>query len=313
MHPVFAVKKVLLCWSLIVTPWLSALADNHAQGDANGDFFVVSRDIPYVPVKLDHGTDPLQTLDVFLPGSADPYDSNSSDPGKPLPVIIYVHGGGWAFGDKQDVHLKPHFFTRNNFAFVSMNYRLRWDYKVYDQVVDIVSVLRWVENEGRSHRLDPSRIILMGHAAGAHLVSLVTTDRGYLEAEGMSAGNIKAVVAIDSSSYDIPRLMRELGSFVERRQHELIFSNDEKVWKAASPVTHVSKNDALPAFALLYNPALESSSLQAKEFARVLSASDASVIMIPGSSDAPAKTDELIGTAGNIATGALMAFLRSQI
>jgi len=296
----------------VAFPWHSAIAENLGKIDeAFG--FIVNSDISYVPKKLDQGDDPLQTLDVFLPYNPETDKPQRSPSERELPVILYLHGGGWAFGDKQDVHLKPHFFTRNGFAFVSMNYRLRWDYKVYDQVVDVVSALRWVQEEGAAFGLDGSRVVLMGHAAGGHLASLVMTDPSYLKAEGMSGLNVKAVISIDSISYDVPRLMRELGSFIERRQHELIFSGDEKVWAAASPSTHVGKGAYIPAFALLYNPELASSSLQARGFAKTLSDAKASVIMIPGSVDAPSKTDELIGTAGNITTGALMAFLRSQI
>ncbi|MFT7220779.1 MAG: arylformamidase [Candidatus Azotimanducaceae bacterium] len=252
-------------------------------------------------------------MDVFLPYNSEENETRPSPNERKLPVILYLHGGGWAFGDKKDVHLKPHFFTRNGFAFVSMNYRLRWDYKVYDQLVDVVSALRWIEEEGAAYGLDGSKIVLMGHAAGGHLASLVMTDPSYLKAEGMSALNVKAVISIDSISYDVPRLMRELGSFIERRQHELIFTGDEKVWAAASPVTHVGKGEYIPAFALLYNPELDSSSLQARGFAKTLSEANVSVIMIPGSVDAPSQTDEIIGTVGNITTIALMAFLRSQI
>lgn len=264
--------------------------------------FISTLDIPYVPIKLNQPVDKLQTLDLYRPAGK-----------KDLPVILYLHDGGWAFGNKSDVHLKPHFFTSQGFAFVSMNYRLRWDHKVYDQVVDIVKVLNWLGGDGREYGLDSSRIILMGHAAGAHLVSLAVTDKSYFKAEGMTGEAIKAVVAIDSSSYDITRLMIELGSFIERRQHQLIFGSDENVWKAASPIHHVSAERSLPPFVLLYDPQAEVLALQAKGFAKKLAQSKVSVIMIPGSVNAPSRTDELLGTSENVATGALMAFLRTLL
>ena len=107
--------------------------------------------------------------------------------------------------------------------------------------------------------------------------------------------------------------MKELGNFVERRQHELIFTSDEGVWRAASPQTHVTKNSSLPPFALLYNPEREVTALQAKGFAKALTAAGGELVMVPGSTSDPAKTNELIGVSGNIATVALMAFIRSQI
>jgi arylformamidase len=269
---------------------------------ANDGFdFTLTSDIPYVAQKLDEVTS-LQTLDVYRPNNIDL-----------VPVILYVHGGGWAFGDKEDVHVKPNYFTLHGLAFVSMNYRLRWDHKIYDQLVDIVSAIRWIQENGAQHGLDADRIILMGNAAGGHLVSLVMTDSSYLRAEGMSGTSVKAVISIDATSYDITRLMKELGNFVERQQHEVIFTSDEGVWRAASPQTHVSKNTSLPPFALLYNPERDLTALQAKGFAKAIAAAGGELVMIPGSTSDPERTDELIGVSGNIATGALMAFIRSQI
>ena len=103
------------------------------------------------------------------------------------------------------------------------------------------------------------------------------------------------------------------GGCAERRQHELIFTNDVNVWKSASPITHVKKNTSLPPFALLFDPEREVSSQQARSFAKELQQAKAQVIMIPGSEVDPDKTDELLGTKGHVPTGALMAFLRSQI
>jgi len=262
-------------------------------------------DIPYAPVQPDKKVDSLRTLDIY-----------KSEGGRRLPIILYVHAGAWLFGDKREVNLKPHYFTSQGFAFVSMNYRLRWENKVYDQVVDVITAIKWLQESGEEYGMDASRIVLMGHQSGGHLVSLAVTDRRFFEAEDMLGDNIKAVVSIDSTSYDIPRLMRELGSLVERQQHEIVFGKDEKVWHAASPVNHIGEHGPrgdIPSVALLYNPEREATALQAKGFARALTNASVEVVMIPGAADQPDRTDELIGTAENMATIGLTAFLRSQI
>ena len=69
--------------------------------------------------------------------------------------------------------MKPNYFTHSGFALVSINYRLRWDYKIYDQVVELVNTIRWVQEHGAEFGLDANRIVMMGHGAGGHLVSLV--------------------------------------------------------------------------------------------------------------------------------------------
>ena len=75
----------------------------------------------------------------------------------------------------------------------------------------------------------------------------------------------------------------------------------------------IDKREHLPPFALLYEPDSDASLLQAKGFAKALSGTGADVIMIPGAAGQPGEIDEHIGKAGNVATIALMAFIRSQI
>lgn len=292
---------VLLWVLLFATVSFTAKGSEETSINDAGFDFTLTNDIHYVSQKLDEVTT-TQTLDVYKPNTI-----------ARAPVILYVHGGAWAFGDKKDVHVKPNYFTHNGFAFVSINYRLRWDYKIYDQVVDLVSAIEWIQENGAEFGLDADRIVMMGHGAGGHLVSLVMTDSSYLRAEGLSGKGVKAVVSIDSTSYDITRVMKELGSFIGPRKHEVIFTSNEKIWRAASPQTHVSKNPSLPPFALLYNPERDITTLQAKGFAKALKGAGGVLGMVPGSVSDPARTNELIGVSGNIATVALMAFIRSQI
>lgn len=245
----------------------------------------------------------LQTLDLYW-----------QDNRRLRPVIIYVHGGGWAFGDKAEVNSKPDFFVNEGIAFLSMNYRLRWDHKVFDQLEDVVSVIDWVRKNSKTYGLDPKRVILMGHGAGAHLVSLVGTDDRYLKSKGLDPEkDIRAIVAIDSISYDIPRVHKELGSFIERRQHRLIFGDDEKLQLAASPIHYVDKSPNVHQFALLYVADSEASSLQAQAFAKALISSNVSTIMVPGNSKTKQSIDVELGAPNDAPTGALMAFIRASI
>ncbi|MDG1442930.1 MAG: alpha/beta hydrolase, partial [Pseudomonadales bacterium] len=146
-----------------------------AQASADSAY-KVTRDIVYGDPKAFFSE--LESLDIYW------QDNKES-----RPVIIYVHGGGWAFGDKSEVNSKPDFFVPNGIAFISMNYRLRWDDKLYDQLEDIVSVVKWVKDNSKTYGLDSKRVILMGHEAGAHLVSLISTDPRYMRAQGLSLNN----------------------------------------------------------------------------------------------------------------------------
>lgn len=243
----------------------------------------------------------LQTLDVYWkPGQ------------KNQPVIIYLHGGGWAFGDKSEINSKADFFVPNGFVFVSMNYRLRWDYTLFDQLQDVVDGIAYVKKNASKYGIDKKRVILMGHEAGAHLVSLVATDSRHLKAHNLSPSDIRAVVAIDSLSYDIPRVHKELGSFVERRQHRLVFSEDQQVQMEASPIYHIKKGESIPQFAVLYVSDNEASTLQAQAFAKALTKAEVNAIMIPGNTKTKQSIDVELGLPGDLSTGALMAFLRAS-
>ena len=257
-------------------------------------------DVSYVSTS-DSDSD-LQSLDIYW-----------QDKKQKLPVIVYVHGGGWAFGDKSDVHQKPDYFLSRGIAVVSMNYRLRWDNTVLDQVEDVVKVVLWVQQNAEAYGLDPNSIILMGHAAGAHLVSLAATNQSYLQSAGLDLQAIKAVVAINTASFDINRLMIELGSFVERRQHRLVFGDDEEVWRQSSPAHHVKTGKHIPAFAILYAASSEGIKLQAMGFAKKLSSADVETILIPGDDKTSESIDEELGSEGDVSTLALMAFIRAKI
>jgi arylformamidase len=268
-----------------------------AQASADSAY-KVTRDIVYGDPKALFSE--LESLDIYW------QDNKES-----RPVIIYVHGGGWAFGDKSEVNSKPDFFVPKGIAFISMNYRLRWDDKLYDQLEDIVSVVKWVKDNSKTYGLDSKRVILMGHEAGAHLVSLISTDPRYMRAQGLSLNNIRATIAIDTMSFDIPRVMKELGSFVQRRQHRLIFGEEAASQIAASPITHVGKDKNIPQFALLYVADDEVNQIQAQAFAKALISSNVSAIMIPGNSSTRQTIDVELGAPKDAPSGALMAFIRA--
>src|SRR6516164_5631150 len=90
----------------------------------------VKRGIPYTK-----NADKLQTLDVYSPPKANN-----------LPVIFWIHGGGWQTGDKADVHIKPQVFKGKGFVFVSTNYRLLPNVDMATLTRDVAKSIRWVHD-----------------------------------------------------------------------------------------------------------------------------------------------------------------------
>ena len=133
---------------------------------SNADAPNVKRDIHYV-----EKGDQRQMLDVYAPPKA-----------KNLPVVFWIHGGGWQGGDKADVQLKPQVFADKGFVFVSTNYRLLPDVDMGTIVRDVATAIRWVHDHIAEYGGDPDRLLVMGHSAGARLAALICTDDRYLKA-----------------------------------------------------------------------------------------------------------------------------------
>src|SRR4051794_3841650 len=113
---------------------------------ATAEAQVVKPDIPYAGVQ-----DEKRTLDVYAPAGA-----------KGLPVVFWIHGGGWAAGDKSDVKLKPQWFMDKGFVFVSVNYRLLPAVDMGTLHRDVAQAFRWVEDHvaeygGEAQRAVPRR------------------------------------------------------------------------------------------------------------------------------------------------------------
>src|SRR5687768_13460300 len=151
----------------------------------------VKRDIPYADPAHER-----QVLDVHAPKGA-----------KGLPVVFWIHGGGWQTGDKKDVQVKPQAFNDKGFVFVATNYRLLPAVDMATIVRDVARSIRWVHDHVAEHGGDPKRLFVMGHSAGAQLAALVCTDERYLKAEGVPLDAIKGCVPVDGDTYDVPAMI----------------------------------------------------------------------------------------------------------
>ncbi|KAI8608920.1 Alpha/Beta hydrolase protein [Chytriomyces sp. MP71] len=87
------------------------------------------------------------------------------------PVLIYVHGGAWTMGDKQQRTMPTcwHFAAEENWVVLNINYRLGTKFNLYDMVVDIKRAIRWAKQNSHIHGGDSSFIAISGGSAGAHL------------------------------------------------------------------------------------------------------------------------------------------------
>lgn len=129
-------------------------------------------------------TDPRQALDVYLP-------KQPSVRG-PLPVIAYIHGGGWSTGSKVlGSALLARMVDGGRYAGVSIGYRLSWQATWPAQIDDAKAAIRWIRAHASEYNFDPNRICLFGVSSGAHMAVKVGLTNGVAAAEGKLGPNLK--------------------------------------------------------------------------------------------------------------------------
>ncbi len=131
----------------------------------------VKRDLAYAD-----DDNPRHRLDLYLPKEA-------KDEG-PLPLLIYIHGGGWRNGDKNGGGRRvAEFVASGHYAGASIGYRLTDEAQWPAQLDDCKAAIRWIKAHAAEYRIDPDRIAVWGTSAGAHLVTMLglTNDRPDLE------------------------------------------------------------------------------------------------------------------------------------
>jgi acetyl esterase/lipase len=265
----------------------------------------LTRDVPYTP----NSTDKLQTLDIYSPKDA-----------KNLPVLFWIHGGGWQSGDKADVKSKPQFFNSRNFVFVSANYRLLPSVDMGSLTRDVASALGYVHSHISSHGGDPTRILVAGHSAGAQLAALLCTDEKYLAEQHVPFTVLKACIPVDGDTYDIPAII-ELAETRWRLHHmppqkfghREKFGNDPALHRDFSAVYHVAEHKNIPPFLILYVAGHPDTSAQAFRLATVLKEAHIPTSTFAAQETTHNKLNDDLGQPNDPATKALSDFLADSI
>ncbi len=135
-----------------------------------------------------YGTDPRQRLDITLPSGAGPF-----------PVLVMVHGGAFRIGDKSDLPV-PADLLSDGIAAVRVNYRLSGTDLWPAQAGDILAAIVFLQRQGASLGLDPSRIVLFGQSAGAFLA--VSTALSLVEVGLPPRGVVSLFGPMDFSTMD---------------------------------------------------------------------------------------------------------------
>lgn len=131
-------------------------------------------DVPYASLS------PAQRMDIYLP---DPGDG-------PFPVVLHVHGGAFATGDKRDPHVLPWLMGLDRgYAVVSVNYRLSGEAVFPAGLHDLKAAIRWLRAHAAEYHLDAHRMAACGGSSGGNYAAILCLTAGVPELEDLSLGH----------------------------------------------------------------------------------------------------------------------------
>ena len=227
----------------------------------------VVRDLEYVP-----GGHERNRLDLYLPEKA----------ARPLPVILWVHGGGWTNGDKARGPAQD--FATNGFAVAAINYRFSQHAIFPAQIQDCKAAIRWLRANAPKYGLDAAHIGAWGASAGGHLVALLGTTAGVKEFDA-TGGNqdqssrVQAVVDWFGPTDFLTAGTKDTRTNLIGGDPQ---ANKEKAMQA-SPMSYVSK-DAAP-FLIMHGDKDKTVPIsQSETFAKALqqAGADATYVVVKG-------------------------------
>jgi acetyl esterase/lipase len=195
------------------------------------------KDLAYLPDGHER-----QKLDLYVPENS----------GGLMPVIIWIHGGGWMGGSKS--HCPPLPWTRRGYVVASIDYRLSQDAKFPAQIEDCKAAVRWLRIHAKEYMIDPDRIAAWGGSAGGHLASLLGTAGEVSEWDkGLPCVSSRVQAVIDwYGRADLTRVSTD-PTWANSPSALLLGGcgkNVTELAKKASPILHVSKDD--PPFLIMH-------------------------------------------------------------
>ncbi|MFT8349818.1 alpha/beta hydrolase fold domain-containing protein [Clostridium saccharoperbutylacetonicum] len=169
------------------------------------------KDVVFASVKNHNGDKKDLKMNIFKPQGKT----------EATPVLVYIHGGGWAMGDYQGDDAPKDSNTpkapaqnqtgqptgqmsgdntssykifksilNNGIAFVSIDYRLNSEAALPAQIYDVKGAIRYLRAHAKEYGLDPDKIAVCGTSAGAHLAAELATTGDVKELEGDEGGNL---------------------------------------------------------------------------------------------------------------------------
>lgn len=236
----------------------------------------------------------LLSLDLYLPAA------------KGTPLVVFVHGGGWANGDKRGGEGgKPAAFVGQGYAYATVNYRLYPKANPDEQAGDIAKAIAYLQANATTYGYDSARVVLMGHSAGAHLAALTALNPAYLHKVGVNPKTVGTLILLDGAGYDIPRQVASGGN---AELYRTVFGTDkaEQIW--LSPLTYVGKGPT-PHTLAHYVAERRASQLQAESLVSAIRATGSTAEIHAAAGESHSSINRGFGEPGDATTEKTFSFL----
>lgn len=164
-----------------------------------------------------------------------------------VPGLIFIHGGGWKSGQRQDYRVYTNWFAQQGYVAATISYRLSKEAKFPAAVEDAKCAVRWMRKNAESLGVDPDKIVPIGGSAGAHLSMMVaySPDDASLAGTGGHPdipSNVAAVVDI-YGPYDLETPEGKSAGVVKDFLGKKSYEEAPDLWKRLSPVTYLGAGD----------------------------------------------------------------------
>jgi acetyl esterase/lipase len=240
-------------WNQSLRPDLGAMREAFAalHAAAPKDGVVVTRDVAY-------GPHPRNILDVYKPSRG----------ASPTPVVIFVHGGAYVGGDKSYYRNVTTWFARQSVLGINATYRLAPSAKWPAATEDIAGMVRWTRENATRFGGDPSRIVLIGHSAGATHVANYIFNKSLQPSGGPGVAGTVLISGRYRLSYD--------PADPNGKAMQAYFGEDASAYADRSAITHIKDAARIPLFTVIAEYELAGLDIMGAELLAGLCARDAS-------------------------------------
>jgi acetyl esterase/lipase len=201
----------------------------------------IHENISYIPQS--HNSRYL--MDLFIPRGK-----------KNFPTVIFVHGGYWTSQDKSYYRAITGLYSNIGIALakkgigaVITDYRINPEVKIDGELEDVLNSVKWTINNIAKYNGNPDKLVLSGHSAGGHMISLIGANPDLFKDAGIDGSKIKGYLPL-SPILDLEKMKTDNDTEFNNKTTYPVFGKSAEILKKYSPVTYFRKG--IPPFMIIY-------------------------------------------------------------